>query len=85
MKSFDTSMDNNDVSVISGSVILEMEKKVDSKKELISPKKKIRSLNVENKVVFTVLEGYNVKIVWKKWTKRMRKTQSNTIFLDLTQ
>jgi hypothetical protein len=56
-------MDNNDVSVISGSVILEMEKKVDSKKELISPKKKIRSLNVENKVVFTVLEGYNVKIV----------------------
>ena len=66
MKIFDTSMDNNDVSVISGSVMLEMEKKVDSKKELISPKKKkkkIRSLNVENKVVFTVLEGYNVKIV----------------------
>lgn len=40
MKSFDTSIDNNDVSVISGSVMLDIEKKVESKKELISPKKK---------------------------------------------
>ena len=66
MKSFDRSMDNNDVSVISGSVMLEMEKKVESQKELISPKKKknmIKSSKVENKVAFIVLEGYNVKIV----------------------
>ena len=60
-------MDNNDVSVISGSVMLEMEKKAESQKELISPKKKknmIKSSKVENKVAFIVLEGYNVKIVW---------------------
>jgi hypothetical protein len=62
MESFDCSMEQNDVSVISGSVMLE--KKAESKKELISPKKKkTKNSYLDNKITFTVLEGYNVRII----------------------